>query len=224
MNKARLTATFLALLACVPVAALASGPSRAPAPAASHAPPKATSSAASSAAAAPDPTRYEFVVEKDKPLAGWEAMRIKGAAEDEGFITYEHVPETEVIVIHLVKGIKGQSGAGEALKREVLRRYPPKVVRSQLVSTNRDGLLEAWGKDFPHPPSMDALREQVPALKFEGFDYEITVKSGLIYLKMTPTSGAGMVTVVDPSALDAVFLLAHPKKEQKPASSGKAHR
>lgn len=218
MNKVVL---WLSLVVCTQPA-LAGGshhtpPPSHPTPAPSHHTPPSHTPAAPDTAHShpvkpdhPRPADYKFVVVKD---GTYEEMRIEGIGTEgeDGYINYEHIPGTKQVAIHGVKGVKGISGVGEALKREVLRRYPAKVVVSQLVDVNRTRLLEAWAKTYPRHASGDDLRRVVPALKFEGFDYEITAQpsntghSGSISLKMIPTESKGSVTVADPDALDAVL-------------------
>jgi hypothetical protein len=165
---------------------------------------------------APDPSHYEFIHEKDTPISGSDVIRIKGAKEgEEGYIVFQHVPDTQLVIIGNVKGIKGQPGAGEALKKEVLKRFPPKIVKSQLVATNRDRLLEAWGKGFPKRPSLTSLKSTVPAMKFEGFDYELFAENGLIYLEMRPGNGKVIMKDKDQGELDAILLSENPEKKEK---------
>jgi hypothetical protein len=199
--------------------ALAGGSHHSPPP--SHTPPSHTPSHTPSqhpdTPEPPKPADYKFVVVKD---GTFEEMRIEGVGTPgkDGYIEYEHIPGTDQVSIHGVKGIERKPGVkpvpgiGEALKRELLRRYPKKVVTSQLVEVNRTRLLEAWAKTYPHHASGEDLQRVVPALKFEGFDYEITAEpsntghSGSIHLKMTPTESTTSITVTNPDALDAILL------------------
>ena len=148
--------------------------------------------------------KLEFVIsEKD---GQFEQMRVKGVGgADEGYIEYEHPGDSKIVSIHGVKGVKGVPGIGEALKKELLRRFPAKSFKSQLVNSNYKSLLEAWEKSNKSSSSYASLRAAVPAMKFDGFDYALTCDAsktggqGFVSLVMTP--GKGRVTIDKPGEL-----------------------
>lgn len=169
-------------------------------------------------------SKQDFVVKRD----GHDyRMRIKDIGDDdEGYIDYTlaSAPNGETLVqIDGVMGVKSIKGVGEALKKEVLRRHPQREIRSQLVNVNGEKLLTVWAGGFPHGASDkngEKLRRAVPALKFEGFDYEITAKAtrsgyaGSIFLVMRAAKrGKGSITIENPLDLDQV-LLASPQRSK----------
>ena len=161
-------------------------------------------------------SKRDFVVKKD---GNDYRMRIKNIGDDdEGYIDYTlaTTPDGGTIVqIDGIKGVKTIKGVGKALKKEVLRRHPSEI-RSQLVNVNGVKLLTEWAKGYPHRASDkngEKLRRVVPALKFEGFDYEITAEStrsgyaGSIFLVMRAAKrGKGTIKIEDPLELDKVLL------------------
>jgi hypothetical protein len=160
----------------------------------------------------------DFEIEKD---GHDEEMRIKGIGTPsvDGYISYAHAtgPDGKPLVsIHSIRGVVGVKGVGEALKKELLRRYPKRDVTSTLVETNAVKLLEAWAKGYPHAANAhdgESLRDAVPAMKWEGFDYEITAEpsstghAGSIKLLMKAVDeGKGAIKVMNPADLDKVLL------------------
>lgn len=151
----------------------------------------------------------QFQHKQVKP--GLYRIDIAGAPKEEGYILYEVDPKAGSTKIVYVAGIRGQTGMGEALKREVLRRHPPKVVHSLLVEVNHTRLLAVWRRTYPKRPSVAELRRDIPALRVEGYHYELVpdAQSGDIDLVMTPTPGSTTVTVRDEGALDQILKSEH---------------
>ncbi len=170
---------------------------------------------------------YKFVVEEDD---GEYTMRIKDKKHgvigdrDSGFIKYRVATyqNKEIVQINMIKGVKDIRGVGKVLKKEVLRRYSKRQIRSDLVQVNRKELLKVWAKGYPHAASKTngkLFRGVVPAMKFEGFDYTVTAKpsstgiGGIIELEMEPARKGtkGSIRIVDPVGLDKILATTEPK-------------
>lgn len=170
---------------------------------------------------------YKFVVERD---GNERTMRIEdkkfGVIGDakSGYITYRVVKwkGKSIVRIDMIKGVKGLRGVGKLLKKEVLKRHSKRPIASDLVLVNREKLLKAWAKDFPHKKNEtngERFRKVVPAMKFEGFDYTITPKvpssgvGGTIELEMKRSRGRskGKIVIDDPIALDKILATTEPE-------------
>ncbi len=141
-----------------------------------------------------------------------------------GFITYRLATwkNKKVVHIDMIEGVKDVKGVGKMLKKELLRRYPKRSIKSELVEVNEKKLLKVWAKDFPHKKhekSGKKLLGVVPATSFEGFHYVITplVHSsgigGAIELEMKPARRGkkGSIYVTDPIALDKILATTEPE-------------
>ena len=97
------------------------------------------------------------------------------------------------IYIQFLRGDPKVPGAGTALKNNLLRRYPNANIVSELNATNRTRLLRAVENNGYETPSLAELQKVVPALKAQGYDFEINVfynaGTGTIKLKMRPNGG-----------------------------------
>lgn len=100
------------------------------------------------------------------------------------------------IVIDYVAGVPGVPGVGHELKRALLERFPQATIHSQLTNVNRKRLLEAVAANRYNRPTLEQLQARVPAMRFPGYEYRITVSdipadgvvagSGIIRLEMRP--------------------------------------
>lgn len=157
-----------------------------------------------------------------------------------GFLRYHLASwkNKEIVHIDMVRGVKGTRGVGKMLKKELLRRYPKRYIRSELIEVNQKKLLKAWAKDYPHSSSDKdgkKLRDVIPALSFEGFDYVITPDvhhsgiGGSIELEMKPARrGAnGSIRIEDPEALDTILVTTEPemiRAQDRPKSEEELHK
>lgn len=141
-----------------------------------------------------------------------------------GFIEYRLATfkKKKMVHIDMIEGVKGTKGVGKALKKELLRRYPKRSIKSELIETNEDRLLKVWAKGFPHKSNQKSGKMflgVVPATSFEGFHYVITplVHSsgigGAIELEMKPARRGkkGSIYVTDPIALDKILATSEPE-------------
>ena len=190
-------------------------------------------------------TKYKFVVErvgdgKRMTVVDEEYGRI--GKRDEGYVEYKVAKWKGKRIVHLneLVGVKKTRGVGKLLKAELLRRFPKKEIRSSLVLTNEKKLLKEWAKGYPHDKrdtKAEQLRDVVPALGFDGFNYVITPEAkssggGAIMLSMTPADIGedGSITVDDPIALDKILVSTRPEyinKRDRPMSEQEkkaAHR
>lgn len=141
-----------------------------------------------------------------------------------GFIRYHLATWKNKKVVHvdMIEGVKGTKGVGKALKKELLRRYPKRSIKSELIEKNEDKLLRVWAKDYPHKKSEKSGKKflgVVPATSFEGFHYiirPIVHSSGIggaIELEMKPARRGkkGSIYVTDPIALDKILVTTEPE-------------
>lgn len=190
-------------------------------------------------------TKYKFVVQRTGEakrmfIVDEEYGRIGG--KNDGYIKYTVAKwkGKKIVHIDMVEGVKGTKGVGTLLKRELLDRFPKDEIESQLAFANETKLLKAWAKGYPHDKrdtKAEQLRDVVPALRFDGFDYVITPEAkssggGAIMLRMTPADEGddGSIVVDDPIALDKILASTQPKfinKRDRPMSEQEkkaAHR
>lgn len=158
---------------------------------------------------------YEFVVSK-KSQRVWR-MQIKDehgviGGKNNGFVDYEvaNVRGKDIMHIDMAKGSRRVRGVGEALTKELLRRYPKREIKAELAYVNQKKLLRAWAKGYPHDSrdtDGESLRKTVPALKFEGFNYTITPIGGSIHFVMQPAKPGkdGSIVVEKPKTLDKIL-------------------
>ena len=155
-----------------------------------------------------------------------------------GFLRYHLATwkKKKIVHIDMVRGVKGTRGVGKMLKEELLRRYPERFIRSELIEVNEKKLLKAWAKGYPHSSNDKdgkKLRDVIPALSFEGFDYVITPKvqriGGSIELEMKPArrGAKGSIRIEDPEALDTILVNTAPeliRASDRPKSEDELHR
>lgn len=174
---------------------------------------------------------YKFVVKKKGAV-----LRMKIHDEEygtlggrnSGFIDYEVAKLRGKTIVHidLVKGMRRTRGVGKMLTAEVLRRYPKERIKASLDYSNRKLLLQAWAKGYPHQTQDtdgESLRDEVPAFKFDGFDYIITPIGNSIHLIMTPAKIGknGSIVIEKPRTLDKILVDTAPKllpQRHRPAS------
>lgn len=141
-----------------------------------------------------------------------------------GFISYHLATwkKKKVVHIDMIEGVKDVKGVGKMLKKELLRRYPKRSIKSELIEKNEDRLLKVWAKGYPHKSSEKSGKMflgVVPATSFEGFHYVITPVlhsseiGGAIELEMKPARRGkkGSIHVTDPIALDKLLVTTEPE-------------
>lgn len=142
----------------------------------------------------------------------------------DGYIRYHLASwkNKEAVHIDMIEGVKGTKGVGKMLKKELLRRYPKRSIKSELVEKNEDKLLRVWAKDFPHKKHEKSGKKflgVVPATSFEGFHYIITPivhSSGIggaieLEMKAARRGKKGSIYVTDPIALDKILATSEPE-------------
>lgn len=176
-------------------------------------------------------TKYEFVEDtKGDDTRMWivdeKWGRIGGKKNGIIQFTVGESDGKEIVHIDMVRGSRKTRGVGKLLKQEVLDRYPVREIESELEFKNKEKLLKAWAKGFPHRSSDTngkALFKKVPALSFDEFDYVITVEMnssglrGAIMLEMKPAKQGkkGSITIDDPEALDDLLANERPEYLRK---------
>ncbi len=142
----------------------------------------------------------------------------------DGYIRYHLASwkNKKAVHIDMIEGVKGTKGVGKMLKKELLRRYPKRSIKSELVEKNEDKLLRVWAKDFPHKKNEKSGKKflgVVPATSFEGFHYIITPivhSSGIggaieLEMKAARRGKKGSIYVTDPIALDKILVTTEPE-------------
>jgi hypothetical protein len=142
----------------------------------------------------------------------------------DGYIRYHLAcwKNKRAVHIDMIEGVKGTKGVGKMLKKELLRRYPKRSIKSELVEKNEDKLLRVWAKDFPHKKNEKSGKKflgVVPATSFEGFHYIITPivhSSGIggaieLEMKAARRGKKGSIYVTDPIALDKILATSEPE-------------
>ncbi len=142
----------------------------------------------------------------------------------DGYIRYHLASwkNKKAVHIDMIEGVKGTKGVGKMLKKELLRRYPKRSIKSELVEKNEDKLLRVWAKDFPHKKNEKSGKKflgVVPATSFEGFHYIITPivhSSGIggaieLEMKAARRGKKGSIYVTDPIALDKILATSEPE-------------
>ncbi len=142
-----------------------------------------------------------------------------------GYIEYRLVTwqGKDIVQINMIKGIKEIRGVGKALKAEVLSRYPKRTLTSTLIEKNRERVLKAWAKGYPHSSTErngELLRKVVPAVQFEGFNYTLTAEpdrsggpGGQISMEMKPARRGrkGKIIIENPVDLDKILVSTAPE-------------